>query len=256
MFRQRLVRLVFLPILIGLVVTLTAYLYLRREQPAAPPLKLATVVVAKVEVPARTRLAREMVGTRAIPAEYVSPNETTRVEDVIGKVTTVALSPGEDILPSKLAGSDEKTALAYRIPQGKRAMTVKVNEVIGVAGFPESGDHVDILGTFGKDLAGLDKTRVMVEDVLVLAVAHDQPAAAGTKDKKDSRGSSSITLAVSPEEALRVTFAEERGALRLLLRPALPDRNAAELEFNSTAIGGLGGNAPTTTIQPGAPSRR
>ncbi len=247
--------------MIGLVVTISAYLYLGRAQPAAPPLRLATVVVAKVEVPARTRLGREMVGTRAIPAEYVSPTETTRVEDVIGKVTTVALLPGEDILPGQLAGSDEKTALAYRIPQGKRAMTVKVNEVIGVAGFPEPGDRVDLLGTFGKDLAGVDKTRMMVEDVLVLAVARDQQTAAGVKDKdknkKDSRGTSSITLAVSPEEAVRVAFAEERGALRLLLRPVLPDRNAGGIEFNATAIGGVGGSAPAGgAVSPGATPRR
>ena len=251
MSKGRIFRLLLLPVLIGLAVTLTSYLYLSRQQPKVAPVKLVAMVVAKADVPARTKLTPEMLGTRQIPAEYAGPNEIARLDEALGRVTTVPLTAGESILRTQLAGADEKTALSYRIPEGKRAMTIKVNEVIGVAGFPEPGDHVDILGTFGKDVAGQDKTRVIVQDVLVLAVSRTQPGGAG-KDKSDNRVPTSITLAISPEEALSVTFTEERGALRLLLRPALPDRAAKELEFNGTMLGGPG---PSTSPAPAAPSK-
>lgn len=243
MNKGRILRIILIPALVGLIMTTAAYVFLARVRPSPESqLRMVEVVVAKAAVQAKTALTKDMVTSRQIPAKYMGPNEITSPDEVIGKITTVPLAEGESILKTKLASKENKSGLAYYIPEGRRAMTIKVNEVIGAAAFPEPGDHVDILGTFSKDTVGVDKTRVVAENLLILAAAREIESKSG--EKKDMKSFSSMTLAVRPEEALKITLAEEKGSLRLLLRPALPENSVGEIEQLITGFGSAPAPAP------------
>lgn len=257
MNKGRVFKLVFLPLAVGLLVTVGLYLYLQRVQPAAAQaVATVPVVVVKEAIPAKTKLTKEMLTTRPLPADFVSPQEITDVAQAIDKVTTVPLAQGETVWKTKLALPENKTGLAFHIPKGKRALTIKVNEVIGVAGFPEPGDSVDILATFDQRQVGIDKTRLILENVPVLAVSRrtESSAAKAKSDKtsanpvseRDGRGST-LTLAVTPAEAARITIAEERGVLRLMLRPAQGDTSAGETE---ATLRGVAGGDPAPAAAP------
>ncbi len=239
MNRGRIIRIIFIPVLVGLVMTTAAYVFLARVKPPAPEkIPMAAVVVAKDAIQAKTLLTKEMLAARQIPASYLAPNEITAPEEVIGKITTVPLAQGESILKTKLASKENKSGLAYFIPSGKRALTVKVNEVIGAGGFPEPGDYVDVLGTFSKEVLGIDKTRMVAENLLVLAAARDIEAKPA--DQKDIKAFTSLTVAVLPDNALKITLAEEKGSLRILLRPAIQEKTIGEAEQLITGFGAAG----------------
>src|SRR5690606_36281457 len=113
-------------------------------------------------------------------------------------------------------GLAEQPGLTFSIPPDKRAVSVGVNEVIGVAGFVKPGDRVDVLATFDRNFSGQDMTTTILQDVQVLATAQETES-----DPEKAEVTTTVTLAVSLDEAERLTLAEERGTLRLVLRPAL-----------------------------------
>lgn len=240
MRRIRLLRLIVVPLTVGLGVTALVAAYVRGAVPAAAPVATVPVVVAAAGVPAKTELTRELVVLRPVARELVPPGAASRVDAVVGRVTTVPLARGEVVLESKLASRDRPAGLAYRIPDGLRALTIAVSEVVGVAGFPQPGDAVDILASFSEEVAGAAKTQLLLENVAILAVGQetavrgDQPAPAGTL--------TSVTLAVTPEQAVLITLAEQVGRLRLALRPVLGDRGhgGVQLTARSFRIDGPG----------------
>lgn len=238
MSKHRIFRLFLLPAAIGLAVTALVYRYVDGARPHAAPPALVDVVIAKTAVPSRMALTKEMLATRQIPEAYLGKGELTSLADAIGQVTTVPLAEGESVLRSKLASGDGNTGLAFRVPPGRRAITIKVTEVSGVGGFPEPGDLVDVLATFAKEVGGIDKTRLVLEAGPVLAAGPRTDARGSLKDVKPL---TSLTLAVTPDEAVRLTLAEERGSLRVLLRPAKPEKLAGEVEYTVRGFGAAGG---------------
>lgn len=242
MDKRRIFRLVLVPLAVGLVVTALVYRYVDATRPDAAAPVLVDVVIARAPIPARTTLTREHLTTRQVPQAYVGRGELNSLDEVVGQVTTVALAEGESVLRSKLGNPQTPTALAFRIPPGRRAITIKVSETSGVGGFPEPGDLVDVLATFAKEIGGVDKTRLVLESAPVLAAG----ARTETRDSlKDVKPLTSLTLAVTPDEAARLTLAEERGSLRVLLRPARPEQPVGELEYTVRAFG-----APVVAPQP------
>jgi len=228
-----------LPLFLGLLVTWLANLYLTQAARPAASVELTPVLVATRMIPARTTLTSDMLSQKKVPRELVSSQTLTRFDEAVGRLTVVPLAEGEILLKSKLAGTDEKTALAYHIPEGRRAITIAINDVIGVGGYLEAGDHVDVLATFPKNIAGEEKTVLLLEDIPVLALAKDK----NTTTKEVKGPSSTITLAVTPEEAGLLTFAEERGSLRLLLRPVRNDGRWGEMQVSGQLF-------TASTVQP------
>ncbi|MCL5046329.1 MAG: Flp pilus assembly protein CpaB [Actinobacteria bacterium] len=253
MSKGRVFKLLFLPILVGLIVTTVASYYLKRLEPVKAPVEMAEVVVAAKAVPAKSTLTRELLVTRQVPKQYIGTAEIVQLDEALGKITTVPLAQGEQVLKTKLALKDSKVGLAYHVPKGTRAMTIKVNEINGVGGFPEPGDNVDILVTLSKELVGIDKTRILAENIPVLAVAQDTEARASGA-KREIKSYSSLTLAVTPEEALKITLGEERGSLRVLLRPVQASEKSGDLEITAQSFGGPAPTAPaasaTSTAKP------
>ncbi len=224
---RRLKRLV-VPLLLAAIATYMVFLYTKPRE--AQPVEMVPVLVAAKTVPARTVLTPDMLLTVQVPRALAPRNAIDSVNQVVGRTTVTPLAEGEMVLLSKLASKDERSGLAYYVPPGMRALTVAINDVIGVAGFIQPGDRVDVLATFSADLAGAEKTRLLLEEVLVLAVGQNVQASSKPQEVK---GYNTATLAVSPEEAVLLTLADERGTLRLALRPATGDRNRGPMEVKA-----------------------
>lgn len=216
-----------------LVYAYTASLTRRAVQPA---FKMVPIVVARTAIPARTAILPAMLDVKELPEPAVLPNNLRDPKEAVGAVTRDALVAGEPILRDRLWPKGQQPGLTFVIPTGKRAVTVAVNEVIGVAGFVKPGDVVDILGTFDKEFLGEESTVAVLQGVEVLAVAQTM------KDdgKADAKVTTTVTLAVTLEEAERLTLAEERGKLRLVLRPAGLEEKLAVRGATPASLQGAG----------------
>ena len=222
MSRGRVVRYLLLPVLAGLAVTILVAFSIRVPSGQAGDGPRVPVVVATRPVPAQTVLQPEMLAVRQAPADLVGRGAIGRLEEAVGKVTKVPLAEGEFVLTNKLARGDGTDGLAYRLPPGTRALTIAADPVIAVGGFVQPGDRVDVLIGLPGGKAGVaePEARILVENVLVLAVQQDTAA----EGEPAGDGITHLTLAVAPAHAAAIALAEQEGRLRLLLRPAGDDK--------------------------------
>jgi pilus assembly protein CpaB len=221
------------------------------QQAAAAATSRTRVLVAKVTLPAGSPLTTESVELRDTPADAIQPNAATSLNDVAGKVLTVPVAAGEQILSHRLGTVDqpEIKKFADLVPTGKRAMSVTFSELSTAGGLIAPGDYVDVIGVFNKATMGKDQSMILLQDVLVLAVAQStsadqlprQSVANGSQPNVGlplpSRGgvpipnptplsvpyapaaTRTVTLAVDPEAAERLALAEDYGRLRYIVRP-------------------------------------
>lgn len=173
------------------------------------------------------------------------------IKAVAGRVTRYPLQPGEPLLESKLAPADTKAGLSAVITPGKRAISVRVNEVIGVAGFAMPGNFVDVLVS-GKDNDQNPFSRVVITRAKVLAVAQDT-----TGDPGKPKVSNAVTLELSPPEAERLDLARSIGTLSLVLRnesdaSAWPSTGARMPDLLN--VGAAAAGRPAATASPPAPA--
>jgi pilus assembly protein CpaB len=138
-----------------------------------------------------------------------------------GRVVRSPIFKGEPILEPKLAPEGTKGGLTSIIAGGKRAISVKVNEIVGVAGFALPGSFVDIMVNTmdGKDKA---VSKIVLKRILVLAIAQE-----ANRDETKPKVVSAVTLEVAPEEAEKIDLARSIGTLSLVLRNPI-DRNEDE----------------------------
>jgi pilus assembly protein CpaB len=175
------------------------------------------VVVAAKPLTAGALLGPGDVKLAAWPKKSPIAGAFRTTNPVIGLGLLTAVAENEPITSGKLASRESGAGLAVTIPPGMRAVSVKVNEVVGVAGFVVPGSHVDVLVTV--DLKGETTTRSVVSNLRVLAAGtrYDQPEA---KDAKPIP-TTVVTLLVTPEDAERVTLASSAGTILLALRNLL-----------------------------------
>jgi pilus assembly protein CpaB len=192
----------------------------RAARPA--PVAMTTTVIAAREVPAGTMLTADDVKVVAWPANSVVPATFRGSDEVAGRGTIDILHVSEPIVETKLAARGSGAGLPPTIPQGLRAISIKVNEVIGVAGFVVPGSHVDVLVTLANKTSDKEAstTRMVVSNVQVLT--------AGTRfdqDKAQEDGkpipSTVVTLQVTPDDAERIALAQNQGQITLTLRNPL-----------------------------------
>lgn len=171
----------------------------------------AEVVVALQEIPAQTRITREMVNTRKVPAQYAQPGAAKSVDQVTGRIAIVQILRDEQVTLAKLAGEGmPKKRLSYNIPEGYRAITIPVNEIKGVAGFPTVGDRVDMLISRGSPVG----TETLLQNIEILATG----SVTIPQDDGEQRVVPTFTLSVTPEQAQIITLAERTVDVRLILR--------------------------------------
>lgn len=203
--------------------TLASYAVYRalvsRAASAAVPATVSTLVATQA-IPAGTMLTAEHLKRIAWPAGSQVPGALTDPKMALDRGVIVSIAPNEPITEAKLAAVGAGAGLPPTIPPGMRAISVRVNEVIGVAGFVVPGTRVDVVGTFEGRQSSEGIARVVVSNVQVLTAGtrFDQE-----KARQDGRPmpTSVVTLLVTPEDAERITLAERVGRITLTLRNPL-----------------------------------
>jgi pilus assembly protein CpaB len=208
-----------LAVTVGGVFAFATYNYVQKAPGKTVAMPTRPVVVAAADLDLGTEIGRDDVRIIEWPATSVPADAIGNVDDVVGRGIIVPIVQNEPILPMKLASKEAGAGLPPAIPPGLRAVSVRVNEVIGVAGYVLPGTHVDVVVTVSPTNQPIDMTsKVILTNVLVLA--------AGTKieratDKDKPMPVSVVTLLVDPEEAERLTLAASEGKIQLALRNPL-----------------------------------
>ncbi|HSG00954.1 MAG TPA: Flp pilus assembly protein CpaB [Vicinamibacterales bacterium] len=182
------------------------------------------VVVAAREIPVGTMLSPDMVKLVPWPAEALVPGAFDTPEQVVDRGVIDAIAENEPITDRKLAAAGTGAGLPPTIPPGLRAMSVRVNDVISVAGFAGPGTHVDVIVTVTPDRDAV--SRVVVSNVQVLAAGTVTEQDQATKDGQPV-AARVVTLLVTPQDAERIALAQDQGQIVLALRNPL-DVDAVE----------------------------
>ena len=176
------------------------------------------IAVATVEIPLGSAITPEMVRMTEWPTANLPPGNFGEVERLHGRVVTGTVQRGEPLLEARLAAIGTKGGLSAVVPQGKRAMTVRVNDVVGVAGFALPGTFVDVMvNTQAEGAKANDRDRtiskIVLDRILVLAVAQE-----ADRDNTKPKVVNAVTLEVTPPQAELLDLARSVGTLSLVLR--------------------------------------
>jgi pilus assembly protein CpaB len=214
----------------------------------SPQPQTVDTLVAAVSIPAGTMLTRDHVKVVQWPAASRLDGSLSDPRTVVDRGVILPIAANEPITENKLAAVGAGAGLPPTIPPGMRAMSVRVNEVVGVAGFVVPGTRVDVLVTFESRAQESDSVaRVVVSNVQVLTAGtrFDQE-----KARQDNRPipTSVVTLLVTPEDAQRIALAAAEGRITLILRNPLDN---APTESAGIRAGGLRGEpAPAPPAPP------
>ncbi|MGF6272043.1 pilus assembly protein CpaB [Massilia sp. UYP11] len=227
MKNKRAVTMMALAVVLGLLAVALAASWLLN----APGASAGRIVVAKADVDIGQRLTPEMFKLADWPADSVPKGAFTDPAPLGGRVLRSSLLAGEPISEAKLAPAGTLGGLSALITEGKRAITVRVNDVIGVAGFTLPGNYVDIIvstETMLEPNAARAReqsiSKIVLERILVLAVAQEV-----SRDETKPRVVNAVTLEVTPAEAEKLDLARSVGTLSLALRNQVDPAAAATL---------------------------
>lgn len=228
-------------VLAGVLAAALMLAYLNNQSKAPSTLDVATeggevapVVVVKRDIPYGTKLTEEMLEVRALPVAALLSGAISDPRQVVGKVTTAPLVAGEQIVPSKVSAYSGQDTLSYRVPAGRRAVSLQVpHEAWATAGLAQPGDYVDVLAVVKvvtvdpqsqKEVEAW-QARIVAANVPVLAVAQSLVKVVPKVDEQGNLASDpvggyrptggetfekaiSITLGLTPEEAAAVAIVD------------------------------------------------
>jgi pilus assembly protein CpaB len=233
----------------GLFLSIFVYRTLKRASLVRPATVTQHIVVAAAPLQLGTRLDGNNI--RLIPWPEGEPvaGMFTRIEDCANRALITPLAENEPVLEGKLAAQQSGAGLPATIPEGMRALSVAVNDVVGVAGFVIPGTMVDVLVTGSVGGSGNNITRTILENVRVLA--------AGQKVEQDRDGKPQtvpvITLLVSPEDAAKLTMASNQGKIQLALRNTIDTKQVSPAPVLQAALFGGAAPPPKRATTPNAP---
>ena len=202
----------------GLAAALVAYFGLARQTQGAngPADRPVAVVVAARALPARRPLTAGLLRVDHRPASQVPAGSVAAPEELAGQVTTADIAADQPVTREMVTPRSASPGMAWAIAPSRRAVTVALDPVSGVAGFLEPGDHVDVLVTLEAD-GGQAVTRTILQNARLLAIG-TRTEAAPPEDDSQEKPASSATLEVTPREAQALALAAARGKLQLALR--------------------------------------
>lgn len=219
----------------------------RQVQVPQAPEDLVSVVFTARDIPMRTEIRTDMLSVRQIPRKalttmgieadvYSTPDETAAL---FSKVPMVS---DEILRRSKLTTREEATALSFRVPEGKRAVTVSIEEAKAVGYAIVPGDRVDVIGLFEVEEQGQDtiqQTQTVLQDVEVLEIN------VGNTPNQTTSTRPVATLAVTPEQAEVLVLTELSARIHFALRNF---RDTAEVQSDGTSISEVLGRTAAPTI--------
>ena len=208
------------------------------------------VVVAAKPLPMGTRVAAEHLKVIAWPSKSPIAEAHSDPAKIVNRGLLDSVAENEPITETKLAPLEAGAGLSPSIPEGMRAMSVKVNEVVGVAGFVVPGTKVDLLVTLRRGEESMTRTVVSNVQVLTAGTRYDQDKL----QDGEPIPSTVVTLMVTPEDGEKITLAQTEGKIMLALRNPLDTRQTDTQGIRSANL--LGQPTPQPAVQTRKPAPR
>jgi pilus assembly protein CpaB len=243
--RSRIFAVLAIAILAGGGLAYGTYNFIQRPPAAALAAPTQPVVVAAADLPLGSELKKDDLQVIGFPMGKVPEGTFADVSEVIGRGLIVPVVKNEPLLKGKLASKEAGSGLPPVIPEGMRAVSVRVNEVVGVAGYVLPGNRVDVVATASPTDTTADTTsRVILSNVQVLT--------AGTRMEQDQEKGKAmqvtvVTLLVNPEQSERLALASTEGKIQLALRNPMDQGAPATPGIKKAGLMGLVGARPQQT---------
>ncbi|MEO7971923.1 MAG: Flp pilus assembly protein CpaB [bacterium] len=235
-------------LLFGLLAAFSVSRYLSSAQ--AYTKNLTRVAVAKVAIPLGTKIIPEQVMVVQFPKESTPDGAFESVDKLTGRVAVTNIAPREPITEARLAPEGTAGGLSAVIPEGYRAMTVKVDDVVGISGFIMPGTLVDVVVVIDPaEKAGMQDpiSKIVLQNIKVLANGQniDKP-----EDQREANSVKAVTLLVLPEQAEKLALAASEGHLQLVMRNSVDQGDEQTTGINKRAL--LGGDRAAPVPDPGS----
>ncbi|HYJ46404.1 MAG TPA: Flp pilus assembly protein CpaB [Pyrinomonadaceae bacterium] len=194
------------------------------------------VAVAKVDIPLGTKIIPEQVGEVEFPSNSIPDGAFESMDKLVGRVAVVNIAARETITDSKLAPAGTDGGLGATIPEGYRAMTVKVDDASGVSGFIQPGALVDVVVVIDPKENSINQdpvSKVVLQNIKVLANAQniDKP-----KNEREATTVKAVTLQVTPEQAEKLALAANEGKLQLIMRNSIDQTDTQTTGINKRSL--------------------
>lgn len=235
-------------LIFGLLAAVSVTRYLSSAQ--AYTHSLNRVAVAKVAIPVGTKIIPEQVMVVQFPPESTPDGAFESVDKLTGRVAVTNIAPREPITEARLAPEGTAGGLSAVIPEGYRAMTVKVDDVVGISGFIMPGTLVDIVVVIDPaEKAGMQDpiSKIVLQNIKVLANGQniDKP-----ESEREANSVKAVTLLVTPEQAEKLALAASEGKLQLVMRNSIDQGNEQTSGINKRKL--LGGEMAKPQPEPGS----
>ena len=235
-------------LLFGLLAAVSVSRYLSSAQ--AYTKNLNSVAVAKVAIPLGTKIIPEQLMVVQFPKESIPDGAFDTLENLTGRVAVVNIAPREPVTEARLAPVGTAGGLSAVIPEGYRAMTVKVDDVVGISGFIMPGTLVDVVVVIDPaEKVGMQDpiSKIVLQNIKVLAngVNIDQP-----EDQREANSVKAVTLLVTPEQAEKLALASSEGKLQLVMRNSIDQGDEQTKGINKRGL--LGGDRAIPAPEPGS----
>ncbi|HJT67353.1 MAG TPA: Flp pilus assembly protein CpaB [Pyrinomonadaceae bacterium] len=235
-------------LIFGVLAAVSVSKYLSSAQAYAKNLK--KVVVAKVSIPLGSKIIAEQLMVVQFPTESTPDGAFEAPEKLAGRVAVMNIAAREPVTESRLAPEGTAAGLSAVIPEGYRAMTVKVDDAAGISGFIQPGTLVDVVVVIDpREGSGMQDpvSKIVLQNIRVLANGQniDKP-----KDEREANSVKAVTLQVTPEQAEKLALASNEGKLQLVMRNQIDQGDEQTQGVNKRTL--LSGEAAKTTPEPGA----
>jgi pilus assembly protein CpaB len=232
----------------GLLAAVSVNRYLSNAQAFSKD--MTKVAVAKVAIPLGTKIVPEQVMMVQFPRESMPDGTFESADKLAGRVAVVNIGAREPITDSRLAPEGTAGGLSAVIPEGYRAMTVKVDDVVGISGFIMPGTLVDVVVVITPEDASRGAgpiSKIVLQNIKVLANGQniDKP-----ENQRDVNSVKAVTLQVTPEQAEKLALASSEGRLQLVMRNSIDQGDEQTTGVNKRTL--LGGEHATPAPDPGS----
>ena len=234
-------------LIFGVLAAVSVSKYLSSAQ--AYTKNLNKVAVAKVAIPLGSKIIAEQVMVVQFPKESTPDGAFDSPEKLVGRVAVVNIGAREPITETRLAAEGTAAGLSAIIPEGYRAMTVKVDDAAGISGFIQPGTLVDVVVTIDPEGSSRQNpvSKIVLQNIKVLANGQniDKP-----EDEREAKSVKAVTLQVTPEQAEKLALAATEGRLQLVMRSQIDQGDEETPGVNKRNL--LGGDRALPVPEPGS----
>jgi pilus assembly protein CpaB len=235
-------------LIFGVLAAVSVSKYLSSAQ--AYTKNLNKVAVAKVAIPIGSKIIPEQIMVVQFPKESTPDGAFDSPEKLAGRVAVTNIAAREPITDSRLAPEGTAAGLSAIIPEGYRAMTVKVDDAAGISGFIMPGTMVDVVVVIDpREGSGMQDpiSKIVLQNIKVLANGQniDKP-----KDEREANSVKAVTLQVTPEQAEKLALASSEGKLQLMMRSQIDQGDEQTPGVNKRGL--LSGEKATPAPEPGS----